>query len=101
MAVTMLEACALNPPTEAAMAEPTRFLAMLRCTSASTVVLRVFLTTALGMVASATTVLPRPSIQLRAVAFLSVQKFPLTASTSRSGWWSAMRASAFSTPCGG
>jgi len=42
--------------------------------------------------------LPRPSIQLMAVAFLSVQKFPLTASTSKSVKWSAMNASAFSTP---
>ena len=97
MAVTMLEAWALKPPTEAAMAEPTRFLAMLSSTSSSTLVLSVLRTTALGMVASATTVLqrsdqsgnstlhaapftlPRPSIQLSAVAFLSVQKLPETA----------------------
>lgn len=39
MAVTMFAACALNPPMDPAMADPTRFLLMLSSTNASTVVL--------------------------------------------------------------
>mmetsp|Transcript_22188 Transcript_22188/g.51237 ORF Transcript_22188/g.51237 Transcript_22188/m.51237 type:complete len:287 (+) Transcript_22188:168-1028(+) len=72
-AATMLAACALLPPTLPAMAEPTRFLRIATSTNAGTLVLRVFLTTALGMTASTTTDLPLPSIQFTAAGFLSAQ----------------------------
>mmetsp|Transcript_7878 Transcript_7878/g.26807 ORF Transcript_7878/g.26807 Transcript_7878/m.26807 type:complete len:225 (+) Transcript_7878:242-916(+) len=84
-AVTMFAACALKPPTLPAMALPTRFLFVLVYTMAETVVLSVERTTEAGMTASATTVLPRPSIQLIAAGFLSVHMLPLMATSSTSG----------------
>jgi len=59
-----------------AMEEPMRFLDILRSTSAEVEVLRTVLTIKAGTMASATTDLPRPSTQLTAAGFLSVQKFP-------------------------
>ena len=38
IALTIFAACALNPPTDPAMADPTRFLLMFRSTRASTLV---------------------------------------------------------------
>jgi len=58
------------------MEEPMRFLDILRSTSAEVEVLRTVLTIKAGTMASATTDLPRPSTQLTAAGFLSVQKFP-------------------------
>jgi hypothetical protein len=49
---------------------------MLRSTRAEVEVLSTDLTTWAGMMASATTDLPRPSTQFTAAGFLSVQKFP-------------------------
>ena len=43
MALTTLAACALNPPTEPAMAEPTRFLLMFSSTKASTLVFNTYM----------------------------------------------------------
>lgn len=51
------------------------------------------------MVASQTADLPLPSIQLMAAGFLSVQKFPLTATTCSSGKCCCSRLSACSVPC--
>mmetsp|Transcript_1132 Transcript_1132/g.2546 ORF Transcript_1132/g.2546 Transcript_1132/m.2546 type:complete len:221 (+) Transcript_1132:424-1086(+) len=76
IAVTMLEAWALNPPMAPAIADPIRFLLMFVCTRAATVVLRVVRTTSFGMTASTTTDLPRPCNQFVAAAFLSVHMFP-------------------------
>ena len=61
MAVTVLAACALKPPMLPAMAEPIKFLLMLRSTRAATVVLSVVVTMLAGTMASHTTDLPRPS----------------------------------------
>ncbi len=58
------------------MAEPIRFFDILRSTNAEVEVLRTDLTTWAGMMASATTDLPRPSTQFTAAGFLSVQKLP-------------------------
>ena len=58
-------------PMEAAMEDPMRFFDMLRSTRAEVEVLRTDLTTWAGTTASATTDLPRPSIQLIAAGFLS------------------------------
>mmetsp|Transcript_3662 Transcript_3662/g.10255 ORF Transcript_3662/g.10255 Transcript_3662/m.10255 type:complete len:207 (-) Transcript_3662:318-938(-) len=80
----MLDACALNPPSAPAIAEPIRFLATLSSHAASTVVLRTDSTTWPGIVASATTEQPRPEIQLTAAAFLSQQTLPDRPSSSRS-----------------
>ena len=77
MAVTMLAAWALKPPMLPAMAEPVRFLAMLRSQSADVVVLSVVSMMSPGMMAWHVTDLPRPSIQLMAAGFLSVQTLPL------------------------
>ena len=55
-------------------------------------------TTCDGMIASHTTDLPRPSTQLIADGFLSVQKFPLSEITSNRGNFSCRKAKAFSTP---
>ena len=63
-------------PMDPAMEEPMRFLDILRSTSAEVEVLRTVLTIKAGTMASATTDLPRPSTQLTAAGFLSVQKFP-------------------------
>ena len=38
IALTIFAACALNPPTDPAIADPTRFLLMFRSTRASTLV---------------------------------------------------------------
>lgn len=57
------------------------------------------LTTLAGMVASQTADLPLPSIQLMAAGFLSVQKFPLTATTCSSGKWCCSLLRACSVPC--
>merc|ERR1719419_163608 len=76
-AATMLAAWALNPPMLPAIAEPIRFLLVLRSTTAWTDVFSRDFTTVLGTTASHTTDLPRPSSQLTADGFLSVQKFPL------------------------
>uniref|UniRef100_A0A6B0U4H7 Putative secreted protein n=1 Tax=Ixodes ricinus TaxID=34613 RepID=A0A6B0U4H7_IXORI len=73
MAVTMLAACALNPPTLPAMAEPIKFFVMFTSTKAWVFVLRTSFTTLAGIVASQTTLFPRPSIQFSAAGFLSVQ----------------------------
>ena len=62
MAVTILAACALQPPKVPAIEEPIRFLPMFRSTSALAVVLSIFLTAACGTIASLTTDLPLPSI---------------------------------------
>lgn len=69
----MLEAWALKPPMDPAMALPIRFFLMFKLHRSVTVVLSTVLTTLPGMTASATTLLPRPSIQLIAAGFLSVQ----------------------------
>ena len=68
-----------------AMEEPTRFLEMLRSTRAEVEVLRTVLTMWAGTMASATTDLPRPSTQLTAAGFLSVQKLPEREMISMSG----------------
>lgn len=73
MAVKIFAACALNPPIEPAIADPTRFLDMFRSTIASTDVFKTDCTIALGIIASADTDFPLPSIQLMAAGFLSVQ----------------------------
>ena len=73
LTVRMLDACALNPPILPAIADPIRFFFVLRLTRSPTVVLSTLLTIAPEMTASATTDLPRPSIQLIAAGFLSVQ----------------------------
>ena len=80
-AVTMLEACALKPPSAPAIAEPTRFLAAFSSQIAATLVLSTRPTSSPGMVASTTTEQPRPSIQLTAAAFLSQHMFPESPST--------------------
>ena len=67
------------------MAEPTRFLEMLRSTRAEVDVLRTVLMMWAGTMASAHTDLPRPSTQLTAAGFLSVQKFPEREIISMSG----------------
>ncbi|KAH3670242.1 hypothetical protein OGATHE_003055 [Ogataea polymorpha] len=54
------------------MADPMRFLDTFSSTNASTSDLSTFLTVSAGTMAAATTLLPRPSIQLMAAAFLSV-----------------------------
>ena len=74
-----------------AMAEPTRFLALLRSTRAEVEVLRTDLMMCAGTIASATTDLPRPSTQLMAAGFLSVQKLPERLTTSMSGNTSSIR----------
>ncbi len=70
---TMLAACALYPPMQPAISEPTWFLARLRRSRSLAVVLSFFLMTSPLTSASQITDLPRPSIQLMADAFLSVQ----------------------------
>mmetsp|Transcript_1520 Transcript_1520/g.3959 ORF Transcript_1520/g.3959 Transcript_1520/m.3959 type:complete len:221 (-) Transcript_1520:1623-2285(-) len=89
-AVTILEACALNPPIAPAMADPIRFLLRFVCTRAETVVFRVVRTTSLGMTHSTTTDLPRPYNQFVAAAFLSVHMFPERATNWHVGkyFWS-------------
>mmetsp|Transcript_8019 Transcript_8019/g.22894 ORF Transcript_8019/g.22894 Transcript_8019/m.22894 type:complete len:260 (-) Transcript_8019:627-1406(-) len=84
-AATMLAAWALKPPTEPAMALPMRHFWRFASTMASTVVLSVLRTTSAVMVASTTTLLPRPSIQLMAAGFLSQQTLPEMATSSISG----------------
>ena len=77
-AVTMFDACALKPPLVPAIADPTKFFAVLSCAAASGVVLSTRETTSAGSVASATTEQPRPSIQLTAAGFLSEHRLPLS-----------------------
>mmetsp|Transcript_4765 Transcript_4765/g.7562 ORF Transcript_4765/g.7562 Transcript_4765/m.7562 type:complete len:201 (-) Transcript_4765:309-911(-) len=84
-AVTLFAAWALNPPTVPAMALPMRFLLRFASTMAFTDVLSVDLTTSAGIVASITTLFPRPSIQFIAAAFLSVHMFPLRATSESAG----------------
>nr|GLL26953.1 3-hydroxy-3-methylglutaryl-coenzyme A reductase-like [Ipomoea trifida] len=62
----MLAAWALNPPRAPAMADPVRFLSMLSSTKEATSVFSTLLTTSSFIMASQTTDLPRPSIQLTA-----------------------------------
>mmetsp|Transcript_35788 Transcript_35788/g.83528 ORF Transcript_35788/g.83528 Transcript_35788/m.83528 type:complete len:308 (+) Transcript_35788:566-1489(+) len=83
-AVTMFDACALNPPSAPAIAEPMRFLAVLSCTIASTLVLSVLRTMSPLIVASTTTEQPRPSTQFTAADFLSQHMFPESPSTCMS-----------------
>nr|GMC91969.1 Os08g0512801 [Ipomoea batatas] len=64
----MLAAWALNPPRAPAMADPVRFLSMLSSTKEATSVFSTLLTTSSFIMASQTTDLPRPSIQLTAAA---------------------------------
>ena len=71
----------MNPPMLPACAEPTRFLALLRSTILSGVVLSTSETILAGTTASQHTDLPRPSSQLMAAGFLSVQKLPLRLTT--------------------
>ena len=59
------------------MEDPMRFLLTLSSTRAAVEVLSRFFITLAGTTASATTDLPRPSNQLTAAGFLSVQKFPV------------------------
>ena len=98
IAVTIFAACALNPPRDPAMAEPTRFLLTLSSRRASTLVFSTLVTTWPGTMASHTTDLPRPSTQLMADGFLSVQKLPLREMISSNGNFPLMKSSAFSTP---
>src|SRR5258706_6311263 len=72
-AVRKLAACALKPPIDPAIAVPTKFFLLFRLTKSATVVLRIDRTTLPGTIASATTLFPRPSIQLIGAGFLSVQ----------------------------
>ena len=67
------------------MALPIKFLFTLVITIAETDVLRVARTTSWGIVASITTLLPLPSIQFTAAAFLSVHMLPLSAKRFNSG----------------
>mmetsp|Transcript_4498 Transcript_4498/g.17711 ORF Transcript_4498/g.17711 Transcript_4498/m.17711 type:complete len:220 (+) Transcript_4498:914-1573(+) len=97
-AATMLAACALKPPTEPAMALPIRHFCRFASTIASTVVLSVLRTTSAVMVASTTTLFPRPSIQLMAAGFLSQQTFPEMATSSMSGKCSCSRSMTFRQP---
>jgi len=69
MAVTILEACALKPPILPAIADPIKFLAMLTSTRASTVVFSTSWMSLAGIVASATILLPRPSVQFSELGF--------------------------------
>nr|GMD01521.1 Os08g0512801 [Ipomoea batatas] len=71
----MLAAWALNPPRAPAMADPVRFLSMLSSTKEATSVFSTLLTTSSFIMASQTTDLPRPSIQLTAAASSGVQSF--------------------------
>ena len=66
------------------MEDPMRFFDMLRSTRAEVEVLRTDLTTWAGTTASATTDLPRPSIQLIAAGFLSKNKQSYTVSATKS-----------------
>ena len=75
----------MNPPIVPAMALPIKFFCILVCTIAATVVFNVRCTVDFGMVASTTTDLPRPSIQLVAAAFLSVHILPDNATKVNSG----------------
>nr|GLL26952.1 receptor-like protein 12 [Ipomoea trifida] len=72
---TMLAAWALNPPRAPAMADPVRFLSMLSSTKEATSVFSTLVTTSSFIMASQTTDLPRPSIQLTA-AGLTMPKKP-------------------------
>merc|ERR1712232_523584 len=75
-AVTIFDACALKPPIVPDIADPIRFFCRFVSTIAFTVVLSTDLTIDFGIVASTTTLFPRPSIQFVAAAFLSVHIFP-------------------------
>mmetsp|Transcript_17751 Transcript_17751/g.68860 ORF Transcript_17751/g.68860 Transcript_17751/m.68860 type:complete len:279 (+) Transcript_17751:334-1170(+) len=97
-AVTTLEACALKPPMEPAMAEPTRFFCVFRSSISSTLLFSTVCTMLRLIVASTTTDLPRPSTQLTAAGFLSVHRLPLRLTTRMSGNVSSITVSAFSTP---
>nr|GMC91970.1 3-hydroxy-3-methylglutaryl-coenzyme A reductase-like [Ipomoea batatas] len=84
----MLAAWALNPPRAPAMADPVRFLSMLSSTKEATSVFSTLLTTSSFIMASQTTDLPRPSIQLTAAAKQSkmelkqIQQIPLTSTST-------------------
>mmetsp|Transcript_63730 Transcript_63730/g.132700 ORF Transcript_63730/g.132700 Transcript_63730/m.132700 type:complete len:273 (-) Transcript_63730:1136-1954(-) len=84
-AVTMLAACALNPPTLPAMAEPMWFFCLLVSIMSYTELFSTDLTMFSGMIASTTMLLPRPRIQLIAAGFLSVHILPEMATSTRSG----------------
>mmetsp|Transcript_53840 Transcript_53840/g.109506 ORF Transcript_53840/g.109506 Transcript_53840/m.109506 type:complete len:306 (-) Transcript_53840:1017-1934(-) len=75
-AVTRLEAWALKPPTEPAMAEPMRFLLVFSAIMGSTSVFSTRFSTSRLMMVSTTTDLPRPLTQLMADGFLSVHMLP-------------------------
>ena len=84
-AVTRLDECALKPPIEPAIADPTKFLYVFTSTIAAGSTLSTERTSEAGMTASTATDLPRPSIQLTADGFLSVQKLPERASSCEPG----------------
>ncbi len=80
-AATMLAAWALNP-SPPAMALPMRFLRVFVSTIAWTGACSFSSASCLGIVASAMTVFPRPSIMLMAAGFLSVHILPETETIS-------------------
>mmetsp|Transcript_19347 Transcript_19347/g.64860 ORF Transcript_19347/g.64860 Transcript_19347/m.64860 type:complete len:209 (-) Transcript_19347:270-896(-) len=98
MAVRMLEEWAFCPPMEPASALPMRFLCMLSRAMAAGVVLSTFSTMGPGITASADTDLPRPSTQLIAEGFLSVQKLPLRPRSSVPGKRCMMSSTTLLTP---
>ena len=74
LTATIFAAWALNPPMDPAMIEPRRFLDWLSSTSRSAVVFKTFSRISWERIASATTDLPRPSIQFNAEGFLSASE---------------------------
>ena len=83
MAATMFAACALFPPIDPASAAPIRFFTVFRRMMSATSHLRVEWRMRLGIWTSQETDLPRPSSQLAAEGFLSVQ---LIVKRNGSGW---------------